>query len=176
MGGIQPNIIPDKGADLVVSCATPPGPAAKENLRQARQDRRGRGADDRHDHGLEFVASAWPQLGNKAMAEAIQKNIDAVGMPKWSDEDVKFAREFQTSLGLKPVGLNTQPVKFGAAQQSFASNDSGDVTWNVPTGTLDFAAGIPACRRTTGRPRSAKPARSHTRAAWRARKSGGQHA
>ena len=40
------------------------------------------------------------------------------------------------------MGLAVEPVKFGAAQQSFASNDSGDVTWNVPTGTLDFSAGI----------------------------------
>ena len=92
---------------------------------------------------MEFVASAWPQLANKVMAEAIQKNIDAVGLPKWSEEEHKFAKDFQTSLGLKPVGLNTQPLKFGQAQQSYSSNDSGDVTWNVPTGTLDFAAGIP---------------------------------
>jgi aminobenzoyl-glutamate utilization protein B len=82
-------------------------------------------------------------LANKVMAEALQKNIDAVGLPKWSDDEVKFARDFQTSLGLKAVGLNTQPVKFGAAQQSYSSNDSGDVTWNVPTGALDFPAGIP---------------------------------
>ena len=49
---------------------------------------------------MEFVASAWPQLGNKVMAEAIQKNIDAVGLPKWSDDEVKFAKDFQASLGL----------------------------------------------------------------------------
>ena len=54
---------------------------------------------------MEIVASAWPQLANKVIAEVIQANIAAVGLPKWTEADQKFAREFQTSLGLKPVGL-----------------------------------------------------------------------
>ena len=142
MGGIQPNVIPDL-AQIWWYVRDASGPAAKENFDKLVNIGKGAALMTGTTMDMEFVASAWPQLANKAMAEAIQKNIDVVGLPKWSDEDVKFAREFQTSLGLKPVGLNTQPVKFGAAQQSFASNDSGDVTWNVPTGTLDFAAGIP---------------------------------
>jgi aminobenzoyl-glutamate utilization protein B len=89
------------------------------------------------------VASAWPQLGNRVLAEAIQKNIDLVGNPKWSAEEDKFAKDFQSALGLKAVGLNASPVKFGARPQSFASNDSGDVTWNVPTGNLNFPASVP---------------------------------
>src|SRR5439155_1235500 len=47
------------------------------------------------------------------------------------------------ALGLKSVGLNASPVKFGARPQSFASNDSGDVTWNLPTGNLNFPASVP---------------------------------
>src|SRR2546421_506953 len=92
---------------------------------------------------MEVVASAWPQLGNRVLAEAIQKNIDLVGNPKWTAEEEKFAKDFQSALGLKTVGLNASPVKFGARPQSFASNDSGDVTWNVPTGNLNFPASVP---------------------------------
>jgi aminobenzoyl-glutamate utilization protein B len=142
MGGIQPNVIPDL-AQIWWYVRDASGPAAKENFDKLVDIGKGAALMTGTTMDMEFVASAWPQLANKVIAEAIQKNIDAVGLPKWSDDDVKFARDFQTSLGLKPVGLNTQPVKFGAAQQTFASNDSGDVTWNVPTGTLDFAAGIP---------------------------------
>jgi aminobenzoyl-glutamate utilization protein B len=142
MGGIQPNVIPDL-AQIWWYVRDASGPAAKENFDKLVNIGKGAALMTGTTMDMEFVASAWPQLANKAIAEAIQKNIDAVGLPKWSDEDLKFAREFQASLGLTPVGLNTQPVKFGAAQQTFASNDSGDVTWNVPTGTLDFAAGIP---------------------------------
>ena len=142
MGGIQPNIIPDL-AQIWWYVRDASGPAAKENFDKLVNIGKGAALMTGTRMEMEFVASAWPQLANKVMAEAIQKNIDVVGLPKWSDEEVKFARDFQTSLGLKPVGLNTQALKFGATQQSYSSNDSGDVTWNVPTGTLDFSAGIP---------------------------------
>jgi aminobenzoyl-glutamate utilization protein B len=142
MGGIQPNVIPDL-AQIWWYVRDASGPAAKENFDKLVNIGKGAALMTGTTMDMEFVASAWPQLANKVMAEALQKNIDAVGLPKWSDDEVKFARDFQTSLGLKAVGLNTQPVKFGAAQQSYSSNDSGDVTWNVPTGALDFPAGIP---------------------------------
>ena len=31
---------------------------------------------------MEPFGAAWPSLGNKAIAEAIQKNIEIVGMPQ----------------------------------------------------------------------------------------------
>src|SRR3954469_21116382 len=142
MGGIQPNVIPDL-AQIWWYVRDASGPAAKENFDKLVNVGRGAALMTGTTMDMEYVASAWPQLGNKAIGEAIQGNFEAVGLPKWSDDEIKFAKDFQTSLGLKPVGLNTQPVKFGAAQQTYASNDSGDVTWNVPTGALDFAAGIP---------------------------------
>jgi aminobenzoyl-glutamate utilization protein B len=142
MGGIQPNVIPDL-AQIWWYVRDASGPAAKENFDKLVNIGKGAALMTGTTMDMEVVASAWPQLANKVIAEAIQKNIDAVGLPKWTDDEVKFAKEFQTSLGVKPVGLNTQPVKFGAALQTFASNDSGDVTWNVPTGTLDFSAAIP---------------------------------
>jgi aminobenzoyl-glutamate utilization protein B len=141
MGGIQPNVIPDL-AQIWWYVRDASGPAAKENFDKLVNIGKGAALMTGTTMDMEFVASAWPQLANKVIAEAIQTNIDAVGLPKWTDSEVKFAKDFQTSLGLKPLGLAVEPVKFGAAQQSFASNDSGDVTWNVPTGTLDFSAGI----------------------------------
>jgi aminobenzoyl-glutamate utilization protein B len=103
MGGIQPNVIPDL-AQIWWYVRDASGPAAKENFDKLVNIGKGAALMTGTTMDMEFVASAWPQLANKAMAEAIQKNIDAVGLPKWSDEDVKFAREFQTSLGLKPCG------------------------------------------------------------------------
>lgn len=142
MGGIQPNVIPDL-AQIWWYVRDASGPAAKENFDKLVNIAKGAALMTGTTMDMEFVASAWPQLANKVIAEAMQVNIDAVGLPKWSDEEIKFARDFQTSLGVKPVGLNTQPLKLGAAQQNYSSNDSGDVTWNVPSGALDFAGAIP---------------------------------
>ncbi len=142
IGGIQPNIIPDLGQIWwFVRDAT--AHWAKENFDKLVNIGRGAALMTSTTMEMEIVASAWPQLGNRVLAEAIQKNIELVGNPKWSEAEEKFAREFQTALGLKAVGLNTAPVKFGARPQSFASNDSGDVTWNVPSGNLNFPASVP---------------------------------
>ena len=43
---------------------------------------------------VKYAASAWPQLVSKSIAEAIQNNIDTVGMPKWSEEEQQFAQGF----------------------------------------------------------------------------------
>ena len=142
IGGIQPNVIPDL-AQIWWYVRDSTGPAAKENFDKLINVGKGAALMTGTTMDMEVVASAWPQLANKAMAEVIQANIDAVGLPKWTEDEHAFAKKFQAALGVKVVGLNTAPVKFGQAQQNYSSNDSGDVTWNVPTGTLDFAAAIP---------------------------------
>ena len=142
VGGIQPNIIPDLG-QIWWFVRDANAPWAKENFDKLVNIGRGAAMMTGTTMEMEVVASAWPQLGNRVMAEVIQKNIDMVGNPKWSEAEEKFAREFQTALHLKPVGLSTAPTKFGARPQAFSSNDSGDVSWNVPSGKLDFPASVP---------------------------------
>ncbi|TMH60582.1 MAG: amidohydrolase [Betaproteobacteria bacterium] len=142
IGGIQPNIIPDLG-QIWWFVRDANAPWAKENFDKLVDIARGAALMTGTTMEMEVVASAWPQLGNRVLAEAIQKNIDLVGNPKWSAEEEKFAKDFQSALGLKAVGLNASPVKFGARPQAFASNDSGDVTWNLPTGNLNFPASVP---------------------------------
>jgi aminobenzoyl-glutamate utilization protein B len=92
---------------------------------------------------MEPFGSAWPQLGNKALGEAIQKNIEAVGMPRWTEGEIGFAKTFQKSVGVPEIGLRTQVSPFRAGTQTTASNDIGDITWNVPTGTFRFPSSVP---------------------------------
>jgi aminobenzoyl-glutamate utilization protein B len=142
MGGLQPNIIPDTGQIWwYVRDAT--GPAAKETYDKLVKIADGAALMTGTTYDVEYVASAWPQMGNKVIAGAIQKNIDQVGLPQWSDAEVKFAKDFQHARGVKEVGLATQPVSLGQRPQSTSSNDNGDVTWNVPTGLMTFPASVP---------------------------------
>jgi aminobenzoyl-glutamate utilization protein B len=92
---------------------------------------------------IQYSASAWPQLGNKAIAEAIQKNIEMVGVPTWTEEEQRFAKDFQKVAGRPVLGLRTTPVALGARPQATASNDSGDVSWVVPAGLLTFPSSVP---------------------------------
>jgi aminobenzoyl-glutamate utilization protein B len=92
---------------------------------------------------MEPFGAAWPSLGNKVIAEAIQKNIEMVGMPKWTDEENKFAKELQKSLGRKEEGLPTKVQPLVASRQNSSSNDIGDITWVVPTATVRFPVVVP---------------------------------
>jgi aminobenzoyl-glutamate utilization protein B len=94
-------------------------------------------------YDVKYSASAWPQLVSRAIAEAIQKNIDTVGVPAWTAEEQQFARDFQKSAGRPELGLRTSPEALGERQQSASSNDNGDVSWVVPAGLLNFPASVP---------------------------------
>ena len=99
---------------------------------------------------------AAPQHGNRPMAEAAYENIKRVGMPRWSEDDMKFARQVQerntTSFvdymngGEAP--LNTEiselssPETRGPATGG-PSDDIGDIMWTVPTITIGYPSNIP---------------------------------
>jgi aminobenzoyl-glutamate utilization protein B len=142
IGGIQPNIIPDTG-QIWWFVRDASMPAAKETYGKLLKIAEGAALMTGTSWDVKYAASAWPQLGNKAIAEAIQRNIDLVGMPKWSDEEQRFARDFQKSAERPVAGLRTEPVPLGARTQSTSSNDNGDVSWVVPAGILNFPASVP---------------------------------
>jgi aminobenzoyl-glutamate utilization protein B len=96
------------------------------------------------DHKL--VGSAWPPFFNKVIAEAQQKNIEAVGMPKWSEADQTLAKALQKEIGSKVEGLkdSVTPLAEPAKDPTGGgSDDVGDISWNVPMVYLMYPANIP---------------------------------
>lgn len=141
-GGVQPNIIPALGQIWwFVRDAT--GPWAKETFDKLVNVGKGAALMTGTTMEMEPFGAAWPSLGNKVLAEAIQKNIELVGMPKWTDDEQKFAKELQGSMIQKEVGLRTQVLPLAAGRQNSSSNDIGDITWVVPTATVRFPAVVP---------------------------------
>jgi aminobenzoyl-glutamate utilization protein B len=96
------------------------------------------------DHRL--VGSAWPPFYNKVIADTQQKNIEEVGMPKWSEADQTLAKALQKEIGAKVEGLKekveplSEPVKNPTGG---GSDDVGDISWNVPMVYLMYPANIP---------------------------------
>jgi aminobenzoyl-glutamate utilization protein B len=141
IGGIQPNIIPDVG-QIWWFIRDANGPWAKENFDKLVNIGRGAAMMTGTTMEMEPFGAAWPQLGNKAIAEAVQKNIGMVGMPGWTDDEIKFAKELQKSIGIKEEGLPTKVSPLRAESQSTSSNDIGDITWVVPTGMVRFPSAV----------------------------------
>ncbi|HEV8395616.1 MAG TPA: amidohydrolase [Vicinamibacterales bacterium] len=97
------------------------------------------------------LGSAWPIHSNKAVAEAMYANIQSVGLPQWSADDEKLAVALQKELKVPEVGLakKIDPLrgaeKIPDEQKLFGgSDDIGDVSWNVPTVTLNYPANFAA--------------------------------
>ena len=94
------------------------------------------------------IGSAWSRHFNRPVAEATYANIERVGLPDWSDEDVELALAFQRELGVEEEGLPTElneltgPVDLSRSLGG-GSDDIGDVSWNMPTVTLRFPANMP---------------------------------
>ncbi|HXS06013.1 MAG TPA: peptidase dimerization domain-containing protein [Rhizomicrobium sp.] len=96
------------------------------------------------------LGTAAPNFGNKPLAEAAQANMEAVGMPKWSEDDQKFAREVQEAQHFKvePLRDKVTPLKkWPPAEERMptggGSDDVGDIMWTVPTITIRYPSNIP---------------------------------
>ena len=140
-GGIQPNIIADKG-QIWWFVRDASMPAAKETYDKLVKIAEGAALMTGTTMDVKYAASAWPQLVSRTVAEAIQQNVDLVGMPKWTEEEQLRARDFQKSAGMPVVGLQTRVTPFGGRPQATSSNDNGDVSWVVPAGSLNFPSAI----------------------------------
>ena len=97
-----------------------------------------------------ILGAAWPQHFNKPVAEAMDANIKAIGLPKWSDADQALAKALQKEIGApNQKGLDLELVKMDEPirdedKRGGGSDDIGDISWTVPTVTLRYPANIPA--------------------------------
>lgn len=144
-GGEAPNVVPDKATvwyyirntderledmyNRVMDCAKGAALASGTQLDEVR-----------------ILTGTHQKHSNKGMAEAIQRNIELIGLPTWAEEENVFAKALQKELGEKEEGY---PVKLkpisgpSAIQVGGGSTDVGEVTLNVPTATLSFPVGVP---------------------------------
>ncbi len=144
-GGEAPNVVPDKASvwyyvrnsdelleamyERVVNCAKAAALATGTELASIR-----------------VVSAVHQRHANKAMAELIQKNIEIVGMPEWTEEENAFAKALQKELGQTERGMPTQVGRLRAPSGAFTgggSSDVGDVTLIAPTATLSFPGQVP---------------------------------
>ncbi|MFI5178345.1 MAG: peptidase dimerization domain-containing protein [Vicinamibacterales bacterium] len=103
------------------------------------------------EYSMRVLGSAWPGHFNKTVAETMYANIQAVGLPTWTDDDQKLAHALQHELKVPEVGLATklQPLRGRETipdeeKRGGGSDDIGDVSWNVPTVTLNYPANMQA--------------------------------
>jgi aminobenzoyl-glutamate utilization protein B len=101
--------------------------------------------------GMKVLGSAWPGHFNKTVAETMYANIEKVGLPQWSDADVALAKATQREMKVPEIGLATKinpmrgrEVVPDEEKRGGGSDDIGDISWNVPTVTLNYPSNFQA--------------------------------
>jgi aminobenzoyl-glutamate utilization protein B len=140
-GGEAPNIVPEKASVYYFVRAQ------DENV-QALYDRvlkcaEGAAIATECTYETEIVTVMHQKFSNRALADVIQNNIELVGMPQWSDEEMEFARRIQREMGANETGLKNEPEEIKEASPTGWSTDVGDVSLVVPTATLTFPVCAP---------------------------------
>jgi aminobenzoyl-glutamate utilization protein B len=97
-----------------------------------------------------MLGSGWSGHFSRPVAEDMYANIKRVGMPTWDDKDQLLAKGTQRELGARETGLLTGDrglrLNGGAIESQRTgggSDDIGDVSWVVPTITLNYPSNIP---------------------------------
>jgi aminobenzoyl-glutamate utilization protein B len=98
-----------------------------------------------------LLGSAWSGHFNKTIAETMHANIEAVGLPHWTEADQALAKALQHELKVPEVGLATklEPLRGRSEvpdeeRRGGGSDDIGDISWVVPTVTLNYPANMQA--------------------------------
>lgn len=144
-GGEAPNVVPDKATvwyyvrntdarleemyNRVVDCAKGAALATGTELAEIR-----------------VLTGVHQRHANKGMAELLQRNIELIGMPQWTDEENAFARALQKEVGARETGYPTRVNALrtpSGVEVGGGSSDVGDVTLIAPTATLNFPGGVP---------------------------------
>jgi aminobenzoyl-glutamate utilization protein B len=103
------------------------------------------------EYTMRVLGSAWPGHFNKTVAETMYANIEKVGLPQWSEADVALAKAVQREMKVPETGLATKinPLRGREAipdeeKRGGGSDDIGDISWNVPTVTINYPSNIQA--------------------------------
>ncbi len=144
-GGDQPNVVPDH-ASVWYFIREITAEGIVENFNTL--DRVAQGASMMTDTGMSkrVIGAAWPRHFNRPIAEAMDRNIQAIGLPTWSEDDQRFAKALQALMGDEEgPGLATELTPIGEPSdilRSGGSDDIGDISWVTPTVTLRYPSNI----------------------------------
>ncbi|MGH6680650.1 MAG: amidohydrolase, partial [Bradyrhizobium sp.] len=142
-GGDQPNVVPRR-ASVWWYFRDSTADGAGKLFEQAKRIAEGAALMSNTKVEVDIMSAVWPVRGNRTLAELVEREIEAVGLPSWSAEEDALARALQAKVDVPVEGLagHYVPMK-GPAVQKAAANDAGDISWKVPIVKLYFPATVP---------------------------------
>lgn len=144
--GLAPNIVPDyaKMRVRVRGLTRPDVVGMTDWMRQAVD---GAAEATQTTGELTVYFGCWDLISNTPLAEASQRQVKRVGLPQFSEDEQRWAKDLQQVWGVDRLGLNTTVTALPATELiGGGSTDVGDVAWSTPAMGLSMPTvplGIP---------------------------------
>ena len=169
-GGFSPNVVQPK-AEVLYLIRAPKTPDVQETYERVNDIARGAAMMTGTKVEIEFIKACSNFVMNNVLADAIQVNMEQVGCPELTEEELAFAAEIRASLEKQANPMDAvvgkmrpdeaawvreqvmEPVANFIVPRIYMENvlpgstDVGDVSWVCPTGqvlTSAWPTGTPA--------------------------------
>ncbi len=143
-GGGAPNVVPPK-ATVWYYCRADDHRDVEYNFRWLQDIAQGAALMTRTKFTVKIDTDCHEIIPNAPLAAVITENLEKVGLPEYTADELAFAQRLQTPLA-EQFGLQfAQPIddvvhrETVSSPPSKGSTDVGDVSWRVPTGGLRTA-------------------------------------
>ncbi len=137
-GGAAPNVVPETAQAWYFIRA--PDRNMVDGLYQRLQDiAAGAALMTGTTHEIRLITAIHALKFNRPLQEALQKHLERIGPPGFTEASKHFGREMQRALGLPPVAYFDHIKPLGVVSPGGTSTDVGDVSHVVPTVGFDTA-------------------------------------
>lgn len=149
-GGGRPNIVPEH-AESWYYIRSPKMTDAAQIFERVKKIAQGAALMSETQQEVHMVTGSYEILENEPLAQLMDANLRAIGPPKFTEDEKKFAAELRKNIGVNE-GRDTTDGPLDTTIGNFTSDvtngstDVGDVSWNVPTAGLSIATsarGVP---------------------------------
>jgi aminobenzoyl-glutamate utilization protein B len=87
----------------------------------------------------QFIAATRGYLANDTLARVLQRNLERVGPPHWSNEDITWMEQLVAATGTeKEMALDRGVALYDTAHDLYGQDD-GEASWRIPLGRVNWA-------------------------------------
>lgn len=135
-GGVAPNVVPSYGR-VWYYVRAPKRTIVNELSERVRNCARAGALASGTEMKETLLTAVYETLPNSAMSNCVQRNLEAIGAPTYTNEERTFAKDlgFEEPLCEEILPLNPEHTR--------PSNERGNVSWLAPLGNLYTACHAP---------------------------------
>jgi aminobenzoyl-glutamate utilization protein B len=142
-GGMAPNVVPDF-AEVYYYCRHPEVDVVQDLWKRIELAAQGAATGTETRMELEVIHGIYNKLPNHRLSQLFDENLREMGGIDYTAEELRFAETVRATLESPelPIGSQREIQPF-VPQLTSASTDVGDISWVVPTASVQIATWVP---------------------------------